>query len=73
MIYLSETNLQENSNRFFNLEQDESFVKVSWVVTQVVLNFFPKADIFLKNKERIYSGEILKLFCRWRSRWNAKH
>ena len=68
MIYLSETNLGENSNPFFNLEQDEIFLKVSWIVTQVLLKFSPKADIFYKNKERICLGEILKFFCSKKNR-----
>ena len=58
MVYLSETNLEENCNPIFNLGQKELSVKVSWIAKQVVLKFSPKAEIVYENKDRGWLGDI---------------
>lgn len=60
MIFLSETNLEENCNPIFNLGPDENSVKVSWIAKQVVFKFSPKAEIFYEEKEKGWVGDIPK-------------
>ena len=60
MVYLSETNLDKNSNPIFNLGPGDNSVKVSWIAEQVVLKVAPNAEIIYEYQDRGWIGDVPK-------------